>query len=214
MASIEQLKSQLSKANGIALANQFAVQLPSIAGYESRSLNILCKNVSLPGKQITTKEKQIGIFSEKIVDGFAVEDVSMTFYVLNDYHTKLYFDAWKDIMVDEKTGAVGYKKDYQKRVTIHQLRKPDGTGYLGQEYSAELSLGGIFNVGIDFYANSIYSVDLIDAFPTSISSIELSNEQGGLVEMTIQFSYTNWEVKKDLLSTLNRGMKFNLGGII
>jgi len=214
MASIEQLKSQLSKANGLALANQFAVQLPNIDGYEARSLNVLCKNVSLPGKQITTKERMVGLFSEKVVDGFAIDDVSMTFYVTNDYHTKLYFDAWKALMLDEKTGAVGYKKDYQKRITIHQLRKPDGTGYLGQEYSVEVSFGGIFSAGIDFYANSIYSVDLLDAFPTSLSSIELTNEADGLVEITVQFSYTNWEVKQDLLSKLNRGIKFDIGNII
>ena len=214
MASIEQLKSQMNKASGIALTNQFAVQLPTIDGYEARSLNLLCKNVTLPGKQITTKDRMIGLFNEKIVDGFIIEDVSMTFYVLNDYHTKLYFDAWKSLMVDEKTGAVGYKKDYQKRITIHQLKKPDGSGLLGQEYSADLSIGGIFSAGIDFYANSIYSVDLLDAFPTSLSAIELTNDPDGLVEMTVQFSYTNWEVKQDLLSKLNRGIKFDIGNII
>jgi hypothetical protein len=89
MASIEQLKTQVSRANGIAQANQFAVELPQISGYTGRTLNLLCKNVTLPGKQITTKEKMIGLFSEKVVDGFVVDDVSMTFHVLNDYHTKL-----------------------------------------------------------------------------------------------------------------------------
>src|SRR6056300_1464982 len=144
MASIEQLKSQINKTNGIALSNQFAVQLPTIKGYESRSLNILCKSVTLPGRQITTKDRQIGLFTEKVADGFIDEDVSMTFYVLNDYHTKLYFDAWKDLIVKQKKGVVGYKKDYAKRITIHQLRKPDGSGVLGQEYSAGFSaLGGL-----------------------------------------------------------------------
>ena len=85
---------------------------------------------------------------------------------------------------------------------------------LGQEYSADLNIGGIFSAGIDFYANSIYSVDLLDAFPTSLSAIELTNDPDGLVEMTVQFSYTNWEVKQDLLSKLNRGIKFDIGNII
>lgn len=214
MASIEQLKSQMNKTAGIALTNQFAVQLPTIDGYEARSLNLLCKNVTLPGKQITTKDKTIGLFSEKVVDGFLVDDINMTFYVMNDYHTRLYFDAWRKLMVGEKRGEVGYKKDYAKKVTIHQLKKPDGSGLLGQEYSAELNIGGIFSAGIDFYANSIYSVELEDAFPTTMSAIELTNDPDGLVEMSVQFSYTNWSVKQDLLSTLNRGLKFDIGGII
>jgi len=210
MASIEQLKTQVSRAKGLAMTNQFAVQLPSIGRFTGRTLNLMCKSVTMPGKQITTKELPIGLFNEKIVDGFLVDDVSMTFYVLNDYHTKLYFDEWRKLMVDEKRGEVGYKKDYAKRVTIHQLRKPDGTGILGQEYSKEISIGGIFNIGFDFFANSIYTVELNDAFPTSLSAIELSNDPDGLVEMTVQFSYTNWKVKQDLLSTLNRGLKFDI----
>ena len=200
----------MNRANGIALTNQFAVQLPSIGGFTGRTLNLMWKSVTMPGKQVTTKDLNIGLYNEKIVDGFLVDDVSMTFYVLNDYHTKLYFDEWRKLMVGEKRGEVGYKKDYAKRVTIHQLRKPDGTGILGQEYSKEISIGGIFNIGFDFFANSIYTVELIDAFPTTISGIELTNDPDGLVEMTVQFSYTNWEVKRDLLSTLNRGIKFDI----
>lgn len=200
----------MNRANGVAMTNQFAVQLPTIGGFTGRTLNLMCKSVTMPGKQVTTKDLNIGLYNEKIVDGFLVDDVSMTFYVLNDYHTKLYFDEWRKLMVGEKRGEVGYKKDYAKRVTIHQLRKPDGTGILGQEYSKEISIGGIFNIGFDFFANSIYTVELIDAFPTTISGIELTNDPDGLVEMTVQFSYTNWEVKRDLLSTLNRGIKFDI----
>ena len=210
MASIEQLKTQVSRANGLAMTNQFAVELPNIGRFTGRTLNLMCKSVTLPGKQITTKDLTIGLFNEKVVDGFLVEDVTMTFYVLNDYNTKLYFDEWRKLMVDEKRGEVGYKKDYAKRVTIHQLRKPDGSGILGQEYSKEISIGGIFNIGFDFFANAIYTVQLNQAFPTSLSSIQLSNEPDGLVEMSVQFSYTNWTVKKDLLSTLNRGFKFDI----
>ena len=210
MASIEQLKTQMNRANGVAMTNQFAVQLPTIGRFTGRTLNLMCKNVTMPGKQITTKDLNIGLYNEKVVDGFLVDDVTMTFYVLNDYNTKLYFDEWRKLMVGETRGEVGYKKDYAKRVTIHQLRKPDGTGILGQQYSKEISIGGIFNIGFDFFANSIYSVELIDAFPTSLSSIELSNDPDGIVEMTVQFSFTNWEVKQDLLSTLNRGIKFDI----
>lgn len=210
MASIEQLKTQMNRANGVAMTNQFAVQLPTIGRFTGRVLNLMCKNVTMPGKQITTKDLNIGLYNEKVVDGFLVDDVTMTFYVLNDYNTKLYFDEWRKLMVGETRGEVGYKKDYAKRVTIHQLRKPDGTGILGQQYSKEISIGGIFNIGFDFFANSIYSVELIDAFPTSLSSIELSNDPDGIVEMTVQFSFTNWEVKQDLLSTLNRGIKFDI----
>ena len=39
----------------------------------------------------------------------------------------------------------------------------------------------------------MYSVELIDAFPINVSSIELNNELDGLVEVTATIAYTNWE---------------------
>ena len=107
MASIEQLKTQMSRANGVAMTNQFAVQLPSIVRFTGRTLTLMCKSVSLPGKQITTKDLNIGLYNEQIVDGFLVDDVSMTVYVVNDYQPKVYCDEWRKVMVVENGGEGG-----------------------------------------------------------------------------------------------------------
>ena len=56
---------------------------------------------------------------------------------------------------------------------------------------------GPLSIDFDLLGASIYSVELQDAFPTTISSIELSNEANGLIEVSVQFSYTNWKVIKD-----------------
>ena len=52
----------------------------------------------------------------------------------------------------------------------------------------------------------VYECTLIDAFPTTMNSIQLNNELDGLVELNITFSYTNWrgsprQVRSDLGST-------------
>ena len=215
MAGIEDLKSRLIIKNGIAMANQFSVELPTtigseqkrLKGIDARTANILCKNVTMPGKQIITLDKQIGLYNTKVVSGFAVDDVSMTFLVLNDYGIKRYFDDWRSNMVSEKggtKGTVAYKKEYVSDISIHQLKKPI--------FRKGFDLGPL-SIDFDLLGSSIYSVKLIDAFPTTINSIELSNEADGLVEMTAQFSFTNWEVIKD-----NRGLgniSFSLsGGVI
>lgn len=239
MAGIEDLKGRLISKNGMALANQFSVELPTtigkdpstqtkLSGISAKTANILCKSVTMPGKQIMTVDRQIGIYNEKVVNGFAVEDVTMTFYVLNDYGIKKYFDNWRKVMIGEANlgdklkgvdrntegeaptaeeaerisrsekeiqdghtidqGAVGYKNDYSGVVKIHQMRKPImRTGF---------DLGPI-SIDFDLLGGSIYSVELIEAFPTTISAIELSNEPDGLVEISVQFSYTNWKVIKD-----------------
>lgn len=236
MAGIEQLKGKLTSKNGIAMANQFAVTLPSMGGVDSRELNLVCKDVTLPGKQIMSLDRNVGLFNEKIANGFAVEDVSMTFYALNDYGVKKYFDAWtrritglnhitKPVSANEdatgeekesaqealaefsntlKMGEVGYKNDYAKSIVIRQLRKPIA------RFGFDL---GPLDFNFDVAGASIYSVELLEAFPTSLSSIQLSND-GQLVECTMQFSYTNWKVIEDERGLLDGNLNINLGGII
>ena len=211
MASIEDLKSKLTSKNGIAAANQYRVVLPGFEGASSkRDLDLLCKEVNMPGKQVLTADRQIGIYSEKMVNGFAIEDVSMTFYVLNDYGVKKWFDTWRARMVgdsksDTGRGAIGYKKDYIEQIEIHQLRKPIA------RFGFDI---GPLDINLDTFGRSIYSVKLIDAFPTTLSSIQLSNDVDGLVEVSMQFSYTNWEVMKDERSSLDLDINLNLGGLI
>ena len=251
MAGIEQLKSALISKNGIAVTNQYSVEMPSsvgitkttkLSGLDPRDANILCKNVSMPGKQIMTLDRQMGIFNEKIVNGFAVDDVSMTFYALNNYGIKKYFDSWRRAMVGEEQrssinisdeneasekstdsiennkrkeneingqnslgmGKVAYKKDYIAPIKIHQLRKPI------MRMGFDL---GPLSIDFDLLGASIYSIELIDAFPTTISSIELSNDADGLVEVSVQFSYTNWRVIKDERGLFSPKISLS-GGII
>jgi len=208
MASIDQLKGIASSRLGFARNNNFLVELPNLgsaggllgllSGFipsipgltgdnpqsNPKELNLLCDAVTLPGKQILTSERQIGNTREKIAYGYAVDDVSMSFYLMNDYGAKNYFDAWMNSVVNNDTYEPGYKKEYAKPVKIHQLRKP----------LVGLSKGlGPIKVNIGVGGGSVYSVELIDAFPTTIQQIDFSNEQDGLVRVTVQLSYTNWK---------------------
>jgi hypothetical protein len=214
MASIEDLKGKLISKGGLASANQFAVVLPGQVGgtkIDTRSASLLCKNVTMPGRQITTLDRQIGIHNEKVVNGFLVEDVNMTFHVLNDYGVKKYFDDWTGLMVGHASkgsvshGAIGWKKDYVADITIHQLRKP------------QVRLGfdlGPLDINFDILGESIYTVKLLEAFPTNISTIQLSDELDGLVEVNATFAYTNWVVTKDERTGISADINFNFGGLI
>ena len=213
MATIDQLKGMASAKLGFARSNNYLVELPplrsggglsgllgsitpflpSIPGLggggpaSTEELNLLCKNVTLPGKQIFTSNRQIGNIGEKIAYGYGVDDLQMTFYLLNDYGAKAYFDGWMEQAYNSKTHEPGYKVNYAKPVTIHQLRKPL-VGLSG-------GLGPIrINVGIG--GGNVYSVKLVDAFPTTLTQIDFSNEQDGLIEVSVQLSYTTWDVVK------------------
>ena len=203
MASINELKGMASSKLGFARSNNFLVELPQLsanpfgrlAGFvpsvpgltpdataSTRELNVLCKNAQIPGKQILSHDRRIGMIFEKVAYGYAVGDVNLSFYMLNDYSVMNYFDTWKRSVVDEQNLTVGYKKDYARPVKIHQLRKPLKT--IGR------NLGPI-SVDIGLGSGSVYSVELVDAFPTTIGQIDFSNELDGLVELNVQLSYTN-----------------------
>ena len=198
MASVDELKSLASSKLGFARTSNFLVELPSTFGANSllgriatlggNELNILCSSATLPGKQILTHDRRIGMEFQKISYGYAVDDVSMTFYALNDYGAKKYFDNWMGRQIDEENHLAAWKDEYQRDVRIHQLRKPI--------FNKNINAGpASINIGLG--AGTVYSVLLVDAFPTTVSAIELNNELDGLVQVTVQLSYTRWKAIND-----------------
>ena len=183
MASIEQLKSEISRGGGLARPNQFLVQLPSA---DSRALNILCTRASLPGKQILTHDRRINMQFEKVEYTFGVDDVSLSFLLTNDYSAKVYFDNWRKKIINEETLTVNYKTEYQESVRIHQLKRP---------IAPSINRGGGSNrLDVNIREDTVYSVELIDAFPTTLQSIEFTNDLDAIAEFTVQMSYTNFRV--------------------
>lgn len=207
MSTIEELKTIANAKFGFARNNQFMVELPPIGqgggfgGFlgsllplpsvpglienapSTRDMNILCSQVSLPGKQILTSDRRVGMEMSKVAYGYAVPEVAMTFYLMNDYGIKNYFDAWIETMLDQDVGTVKYKDKYEHPIVIHQLRKP----------LAGISKNiGPLNLNLGLGGGSVYTCVLEQAFPTTVNTIELNNELDGLVQLNVSFSYTKW----------------------
>lgn len=181
--TIEEFKGLISSKGGMARTNLFQVILPSIPGanISPGQINLLCSSVSLPGRQVQTVERQIGTKVEKIANGAVVDDVTFSFRVLNDYGIKKYFDQWQKIAYNPSTYQIGYKSDYGKQVVINQLKK-------GQTFPTNVNL----DVNPVSSSMIINQTKLFGAWPITINSIDLNNEQDGLVEYTVQLAYTTW----------------------
>ena len=127
--TIEDLKALVNTKLGFARPNKFLVTLPTVGvgggllagiigafsgiggGASPRELNILCSNVTMPGKQILTNDRRIGMEFQKVAYGYAVDDVTMTFYLMNDYGVKDYFDSWRSTILDEEGQESNYKNE-------------------------------------------------------------------------------------------------------
>ena len=207
--SIDQFKSELS--GGLALSNLYSVELPRIhlrsntkgsvipvfASTETANrLNLFCKEVNLPGRQIFTNERQIGMKSVKQAYSYEQDDVSMTFYVPNNHRVKDYFEAWQSLIVNPGvTNSLTFPNEYCYDIIIRQFSKD----YVYKDFDESFNLFDLVELNIDNpldtilnAANAQRSVQLIDAFPTSMAQQTLSGDNSNVLELNIQLSYKNW----------------------
>ena len=221
MVAIDQFKSLVSNKGGMARPNLFRIKFPSLPGATSEEINILCKDVQLPGRQIMTNERRIGLQLEKVPYGYAVNDVSVTFHVLNDYGIKEYFETWQNLAVNQQTKEIGYQSDYARDIEIEQFRKvtklPDNvrSGFI----SDVDIVNQFFNVGDQLNDLVVYKCKLIDAFPSTMNAIQLNNDLDGITELNIQLSYTNWETPfvlspSNIRDTIQSSIRNTLVGFI
>lgn len=218
--TIDDLKALISSKDGVARSNVFAVALPPIAGLRSRELNLLCSNVNLPGRQIMTQERDIGLITQKVANNQAYDDVNLTFRCLNDYGIREYFEAWQNLCIDQSSLEVGYLNEYAFSIKIHQLRRgfgaptyqtpfglprlPPLANSVIDQFVGGTPLGGVLNafkgeidLGFIGQADTVYSCELLQAFPTTMSAIELADaNMDGVVNLNVQLSYKNWRSSK------------------
>ena len=83
--SIDVIKSTISAGGGYAKPNRFLVELPALAGLNTRQINTLCKTTALPGKQILTHDRRIGMKFEKVAYGYAVITKAFQFLKLQKH---------------------------------------------------------------------------------------------------------------------------------
>lgn len=248
--NIEQFKALVSKERGLATNNMFMIELPPltgkvkvngerIEGYPTSEFNLLCSTAQLPGRQILSQDRQIGMTLQKNAYGYAVGDMTLSFYVTNTYRLRSYFEEWMALAVsNEPPYEAGYYSDYTFDVTLHQMRKGENYSFLNIDLGFDLNLpqvvkdslptiGGVdlgdlsegeLGYSIRTKDNTVYTCKLQECFPTSMAAIELNNQQNGIVELSVQLSYKNWvgetpEQKKTIADTVEDTVRDVVSGI-
>lgn len=179
--STEKLRGLLNAEKGLASNNRYRVFLPSINGTpkpgggsasytgNTEDLSNLCTSAVIPGKQILTVDRGIGIEQLKVGIGHSLPEVSLTFYLTGTYSAREYWQEWMETIVSPQPPfTAGFHEDYSKQVTIEQ---------------------------VDKMGAKVYGVKLTKAYPTGLSEIQLNNQaQGAALELTVQLSYSNYEI--------------------
>lgn len=196
MASIEELKGIARGGTGFASPNQYYLEMPAIPGssLDARERNVLCRTTRLPGRQILTASRDVGIMKQQVGIGYANEDITLSFHVLNDYKTRDYFDKWQNLIIDQNSQQIRYANEYKKTVKIYQLNK--GKAFdIGLDKTFSV-FGLKINLDFDLRTSDkiIYGVELENAFPITVNGIDLADgSTDQTVEVSVSLSYKNWK---------------------
>ncbi len=183
--SIDDLKSTISKRDGVARSNRFSVYMNipiisisltnivtnllkgnnALAGTVNnpRDISVLCETTGMPGFDVNTFETAYGIKRRKIPQAFDKQDIQLTFMVTNDYFSRNFLDTWCNSVINKLDGTINYKSDYASDIVIQQLDVKN------------FPIGG---------------VKLYNAYPISVQEIPLSNNNDNdVTKITATFTY-------------------------
>lgn len=179
--SIQKFTTEIKK-RGLAKTNRYQVifSLPNTDSNGSQLVSIFCESLNLPGMSIaTTPHRFFGEVREMPYERM-FDPVTFTFYVDSDLEVRAAFERWIHLVMNQKTRTMGYYNDYIKPVYIYVINKTNTVGSAG-------------DLGIE-QDESEYPcvITLNEAFPKSISSIQMSAESKDIMKVSVQMQYRYW----------------------
>jgi hypothetical protein len=172
-SSINDFKSAILRNKGFARPNRFEIEILRVPGWSgnTRDLKFLCETVNLPGKQITTLDYDIGTRRPlKIPTGYIEDDVTMVFNLTNNYIVKEALDKWMGRIINADSYLLSYDTTYKRDISIAQL---------------------------DENNSRVYAVQLRNAYPITVNSIDLdSNSESTVQKVTAVFTYDELKINQ------------------
>jgi hypothetical protein len=168
---------------------------PSITRY----LALQCESAELPGKSLNTEPIQVYNLTYEIPYQTVYTETSFTFLCTNEFYERKLFDSWMESIIAPDTNNVRFAKSGIGATTF------------------DTYLTNIKIVQYDDFIKQIYAVELIDAFPKTISAQPLSWGDDGFHRVTVQFSYkrfrTIYEGGYDLAAATNALLGGSVAGV-
>ena len=198
---IDRFKSAVSAGDGFAQSNMLVVEIPTFLfdDINMNTINLLCKSTQLPGRQILTSERTVGVKPIKQAYGYLDnEDIALSFHVMNDFKIKRFFERWQDLAYSSNQETLSYYDDYVRDVTIKVLRRDKQFPPITQTFQTVSTLFNVlapdntFPQSLFKSSSTVYQCQLMDAFPTTMQAIDLNNEQNGMIELNVQLSFRKW----------------------
>jgi hypothetical protein len=201
LGTVDEIKSAITDGGGFSKTNLYFVKFPTVAGITGYDMGLLCSNINLPSRQLTSVERDLGVTRQKVVHGYVNPPISATFRVLNDQGVRDYFESWQQFILpeysdDEARFEAKYPDKYVAPIHIYQLERGKGFPLFNKQFDKKL---GPINLSLDIDidvatpAISNYHWIIDRAFPVNVSSTEMADGSGEIHTITVSFEYKSWK---------------------
>ena len=171
--------SKVDALGGIARKNKFTVEITPPrtlnSSIQASTINFLAKAISFPARTLgTTTYRSGGRFGLSVPYETTVEAVSLTMVNTNDHAPRIFWTDWfEHIQSVDATPGHNYNMQYYKKFI--------GTIKIST-YSEDQPIK----------ATPKYQITLHDAWPKTMSAIELGWENSDLADFDIDIAYSKW----------------------
>ena len=177
--AISDFLSKVDNLGGIARKNRFSVEIIPPAtfasGVKASAINFLAKSVSFPARSFgTTTYRSGGQFGLTVPYETTMEPVGLTMLNTNNHAPRIFWSDWLEYI----QGMDSYNMRYYK-------------SFIGL-----IKISSYNDVADNFLASdpgTSYQVTLHEAYPKSISAIELGWDSSDLADFDIDIAYSRWE---------------------
>ena len=174
--SIDEFMARVDNLGGPAKSNKFSVDVtkpPSmLSSVSADTINFLAMNVSLPGKTLATTEYRYGgQFSLSVPYEITLEPVTIKVMNTGNHTPRIFWNDWFNHIQNMNTYNMEYYSKFIGTVVISHYR--DDENDINPTRAA-------------------YQVTLHEAYPKTMSAIEVGWEAGEFQDFDIDMQYSWW----------------------
>ena len=181
--AVTRFMAKVDALGGIARKNRFSVEITPqrtlVSEVDASAINFLAKSVSFPARTMgSTNYRSGGKFGLEVPYETTFEAVGLTMMNTNDHSPRKFWTSWFDHIMNldyRGVSATTYNMQYYKNFT--------GTIKISH-YAEDMMLASP--------RQSEYRVILHDAWPKTLSAMELGWEDSELSQFDIDIAYSRW----------------------
>lgn len=134
-------------------------------GSADRKTGLFCEQAQLPGTQVLSTPARIYGEMREAPYEMTFDPITLSFYVDNDWGVKTFFDTWRAKIIDPYSREIGWYTDYIQDIKIYCYNREE---------------------------EKRYAVRLYEAYPKTISAIQLDYGNKDIPKLSVTIQYKYW----------------------